>query len=305
MTEKEAWKPTVCIYHGGCIDGFTAAWVVWRKWGDDVRYVPMGHGDALPELTHDDHVLMVDFSLKRDALSLLSARVASLVVIDHHKTAADELSRIVVDQDRAEMSSLGVAELIRLTGQNAWAFFDMEKSGARMAWEFCFGCDEFAHPLVRRVEDRDLWRFSLGDTQVVHAYLASLDQTFPVWERVADDYAREVYRNSPTMAETIGGRLLAAHRKNVDAMLVNAHERIIGGHRVPCVNVPYWMASDTGHALLKKYPDAPFAATFYIRGDGQRAYSLRSDDSRVDVSEVAKKFGGGGHRNAAGFAVPE
>jgi uncharacterized protein len=41
-----------------------------------------------------------------------------------------------------------------------------------------------------------------------------------------------------------------------------------------------------------------------VEAYGSRTWSLRSEDSRQDVSEVASTFGGGGHRNAAGFRVP-
>jgi nanoRNase/pAp phosphatase (c-di-AMP/oligoRNAs hydrolase) len=57
------------------------------------------------------------------------------------------------------------------------------------------------------------------------------------------------------------------------------------------------------HELLKAHPAAPFAAVV-VDVHGGRTWSLRSEDSRQDVSEVAKGFGGGGHRNAAGFRVP-
>ncbi|WP_277343388.1 DHHA1 domain-containing protein [Pseudomonas viridiflava] len=31
---------------------------------------------------------------------------------------------------------------------------------------------------------------------------------------------------------------------------------------------------------------------------------MRSTDEGLDVSEIAKLYGGGGHRNASGFRVP-
>ena len=40
--------------------------------------------------------------------------------------------------------------------------------------------------------------------------------------------------------------------------------------------------------------------------DGNRAarkVSLRSTDGSVDVSQIARKMGGGGHRRAAGFST--
>lgn len=305
------WKPTVCIYHGGCVDGFTAAWAVWRKWGDDVRYVPMGYGDTLPEVLPTDRVLMVDFSLKRDVMVALARAVEAVVVLDHHKTAKAELEPMLADA--FPMSPAGAAECIYSQGPadlgahpelRVCAFFDMEKSGARMAWEFCFpgvGVPMF----VRLVEDRDLWRFQFKDTKPVHRFLASLPQQFAEWEAAFYEHESARITGVGSRCVEIGTALLDDHDRNVQATLVNTHERIIAGHRVPCVNVPYWMASDTGHELLKKFPEAPFVATFFIRGDGARQYSLRSEDSRVDVSEVAKRYGGGGHRNAAGFQVPE
>ncbi len=66
----------------------------------------------------------------------------------------------------------------------------------------------------------------------------------------------------------------------------------------------YHYASDAGNELLKLHPRAVFAGTWLRRADGFIQWSLRSEDAREDVAEIAKKFGGGGHRNAAGFQVP-
>ena len=46
-----------------------------------------------------------------------------------------------------------------------------------------------------------------------------------------------------------------------------------------------------------------------LSNDGRRKVSLRATDDRIDVSQIARGFGGGGHRQAAGFttdmALPE
>jgi nanoRNase/pAp phosphatase (c-di-AMP/oligoRNAs hydrolase) len=83
---------------------------------------------------------------------------------------------------------------------------------------------------------------------------------------------------------------------------INSGKRrmVIGGVNVPVCNAPYSMASDTGNLLSK---GEPFAATYTDLGDGRRSFSLRSSDEGADVSVVAKKYGGGGHRNAAGFTA--
>lgn len=69
---------------------------------------------------------------------------------------------------------------------------------------------------------------------------------------------------------------------------------------VPVANLPYTMSSDAGHLMTA---GEPFAACYVDTPNG-RTFSLRSTDEGVDVSAVAQSFGGGGHRNAAGFSAP-
>jgi hypothetical protein len=74
----------------------------------------------------------------------------------------------------------------------------------------------------------------------------------------------------------------------------------IAGHTVPACNVPYMWASDAGHIMAQGHP---FAACFWIDGK-EIAFSLRSAPDGLDVSEIAKRFGGGGHKHAAAFKLP-
>jgi oligoribonuclease NrnB/cAMP/cGMP phosphodiesterase (DHH superfamily) len=73
----------------------------------------------------------------------------------------------------------------------------------------------------------------------------------------------------------------------------------IGGHNVPMANLPYTLTSDAGHLLAK---GEPFAGCYWDTPKG-RVFSLRSQDDGLDVSEIAKQYGGGGHKNASGFRL--
>ena len=84
-------RPDICIYHGNCADGFTAAWAVWRMFGDDVEFVPGVYGHEPPDVA-GKHVLMVDFSFKRAVLETMATSAKSIVILDHHKTAAEDLA---------------------------------------------------------------------------------------------------------------------------------------------------------------------------------------------------------------------
>lgn len=300
MDKTNEWKPDICVYHGGCDDGFGAAWAVHKKWGDMVRFIPGAYsGFEWPANLAGKDILFVDFSLKRDQMIELSnggntgAVPNSIVVLDHHKTAEAELRDWSVTR-------LNLAEVPTFLGMNMQetfhqivAQFDMDKSGARMAWEFCFPNDPVPS-LIDHIEDRDLWRFRLATTKTVSAALRTYPHDFAVWSSLDVDHLRDE-----------GRAILRGHERNVADMIRNRYWTDVGGVDVPVVNVPYHYASDCADAILAAEPDAPFCAAWFRRGDGKTQYSLRSTNDRMDVSEIAKKFGGGGHRNAAGFVCSD
>jgi hypothetical protein len=301
----EGWRPDVCLYHAKCDDGFAAAWAVWKRWGDAVAYVPMHYGDhPLPDIA-GKRVLMVDFSLKREALIEAGKAADTVVVLDHHKTALDELAEFLllpgVLAAEERFTPEVVARVVAATpeaGMRIFADFDMDNSGCRLAWEFCHPGQPMPR-LLEHIEDRDLWRFKLETTKRVSAALRSHDHWFERFDQwVADDVGA-------ILALTIqGAAILRAQERHVSDFLDQAYMAEVAGYTVPVCNVPYAYSSDCGHALLKRYPEAPFAATWWRLGGGREGWSLRSEDARVDVSKIAASLGGGGHRNASGFTLP-
>jgi len=293
---QETWKPDICIYHGNCNDGFGAAWAVWKRWGDNVVYVPAAYGKPLQIDTVGKNVLFVDFSLKYDEMHNLlqdPARTpASVIVLDHHKTAEAELAPYICACD-VKTALADVATWLDILP--VIAIFDMKKSGARLAWEFCYSAEPIPL-LLEYIEDRDLWKFIFPGTREIHTWLSSYPQNFALWVELVN----RVTTDNSVFKE--GAALLRSHNKRVSDMCEFVGMQYIGGHPVPCVNAPFFLASDLGNKLLQLHPAAKFAATYYIINDFAH-YSLRSTDDRIDVSEIAKNYGGGGHRNAAGFKI--
>ena len=263
---NERPRSTAVLYHGNCPDGFGGAWAAWRALSDSASYYPVSHGDPPPSLPSDADVVLVDFAYHRDQILALQSSVRSLTILDHHKSAQETL------------------------GDLPFATFDMDRSGAMMAWDF-WHPGEDPPPLIRYVQDRDLWRFELPNSREVSAALASYPMEFEVWDALdVAELAREGTAISRFRAQT------------VQSMLGFARMGEVGGHRVPIVNATaHW--SDVGEAMLERYPDAPFVASYFEDSDGARRWSLRSR-ADFDVSEVAKQMGGGGHRQAAGFREP-
>jgi oligoribonuclease NrnB/cAMP/cGMP phosphodiesterase (DHH superfamily) len=177
--------------------------------------------------------------------------------------------------------------------------FDMERSGAGITWDHLAGVDAEPRPrpwLVDVVEDRDLWRYRFGDrTKHVAAYLATLPMTFEAWDELLGEGIEQ--------AAAKGSSIQAYIDRYGEKVSRHALFREIGGHTVPLINIAPENCSDHIERLCKLHPQYPFAGSFFLRGDGRWQFSLRSR-GEFDVSEVARRFGGGGHRNAAGFEVP-
>jgi oligoribonuclease NrnB/cAMP/cGMP phosphodiesterase (DHH superfamily) len=303
------WKPDICVYHMPCDDGFASAWIVHGKW-PDCALAPTNYGLAFPDVDIvGKKLLIADFSYKPDVLADLLKRGAhSIVVLDHHKTAEADLAQFKVGQSGLDLAHLDgmFRDMIRQQRPPILARFELERSGASLTWEFCYPVLPLPK-LIAHIEDRDLWRMALPDTRKIILLLRSYPYNFLQWEDLINTFDLPVEKNELGQVHYFLDQAAAIERFydcKIAEMAPTATLRSIAKwDGVPIAHAPYAFASDLGHELLKAYPDAPFAAVV-VDAYGGRTYSLRSEDSRQDVSEVAKLFGGGGHRNAAGFRVP-
>jgi uncharacterized protein len=268
-----ATRPLV-LYHANCPDGFCAAWVAHKVFGDGADYVPVQYGEIPLDVRRRGDIYVLDFSYKIDVLDqMLDDCVGNLVVLDHHKTARDDLK-----------DSLGVQGRLNIV-------FDMEKSGGRLTWDYFFP-DRPSPWLVDYTEDRDLWRWKLDWSKELNAFLGSLPRTFDQWDKLT---ARE-----PRFIQE-GAAILRYQAQLIEAISKTAREVEIAGRKVLAANTSC-LFSEVAGELAK---DRPFGAAWFVRSDGKRQWSLRSREGGVDVAEVARSLGGGGHRNAAGYDDPD
>ena len=262
--------PPICIYHSHCPDGFAAAWVVRRAFLADVEFLPASYGDAPPDVTGRE-VFIVDFSYSRSVLEAMSSQAASLTILDHHISAREAITNL----------------------SGAITRFALGLSGAMLAWRYFFH-EQAAPQLLRHIEDRDLSLFHLEETRAVMAGLMSHPYDFGIY-----DFWMSQLSLAPLAAD--GQAILRQRKRDLDELLPSVTRFMtIGGHNVPAANLPPTMASDAGHILAKHQP---FAAT-YSDGPDFRKFSLRSSSpDGFDVSAIARLYGGGGHRHAAGFRI--
>lgn len=297
-------KQYLCIYHGGgCIDGFGAAWVVRQGLKNyDAEFFAATYGSEPPNVT-GKHVFIVDFSYDRDTLIEMGGKAESILVLDHHKTSAEALASfpkfdagIIYDVTVGDWSRIGWKSALERCEAEGLppiaACFDMERSGVMLAWDHFFpGCRP-PEPL-RRIQDRDLWKFELEHTREVTAALFSHRLDFELWDILMASKIDDL--------QLAGSAIMRAHDKNIKFLIDHGRiDMVIGGYNVKAVNCPRMFASDIGQILNHS---GPFGATHWDTAEG-REFSLRSSDGNVDVSEVAAGYNGGGHRNAADFKVP-
>lgn len=301
-------KP-LCIYHGGCADGFTAAWAVWKRFGETFDYHPGVYQNPPPDVAGRD-VVIVDFSYKRDVLqSMLQSgdvhQANTILILDHHKSAAEDLAGL----NRPREGGFDVsANYDPETWRRAWedwadwpvrAIFDMNRSGAGLAWDF-FHPGKPRPELVSYVEDRDLWRFKLPASREVNAFVFAHAYDFATWDELASKCDRDMEG-----VRKAGAAIERKHHKDVAELVAeNAYTMKIGGIVVPVCNLPKTLTSDAGalmcNGLNGEFKPA-FAACYWDTPEG-RVFSLRSIGD-FDVSAIAAQYGGGGHKNAAGFRL--
>jgi oligoribonuclease NrnB/cAMP/cGMP phosphodiesterase (DHH superfamily) len=278
------------VYHKGCADGLTAAWALWRI-APTARFLAATYDDdvdALLEATRGRHVIVVDLSFSRAVHLRVRAVAAALLVLDHHASA------------------------YRDVGAERDAVFDMTRSGATLAW--AYANDAPAPPLVACVQDRDLWQWRLPHSEQFSAAYELLlsgahenDASFLTTMHSID----ALYCSSSLKGFIAEGAVLlrsnAAHIARVLRDKNAVGRRRLRGFDVVVVNSTV-LISELGAALCSAYPTACCAIVCrYDAAKSAHSVSARSSATthpEIDCSAIAKHFGGGGHRQAAGWKWP-
>ena len=257
------------IYHADCTDGFGAAYSAWKLLGNRAEYHACKHGTQPPDVKGKT-VVILDFAFNNATTKKMIEESDGLLVIDHHKSAMVELHDI------------------------SNTHFDMTKSGAMLSWEF-FHPGKEPPKFIRYIQDRDLWTWELDYSKEFSAAFDMVPFEFEEFEKFEDD---SVFDD----AVKRGSYILAYSKTVVKKVCEKAQMRKLDDKEVLVVNASHWM-SEIGTRLA---PDCDFAMIWYWDHDAQHTkVSLRAFHDTVDVSEISKKFGGGGHKKAAGFQLPK
>lgn len=265
-------KKIVVLYHKGCSDGFGAAWSAWKKFGARAEYIGINHDDPFPADFKNKTVYMLDISYSEEKTKKLLRIAKYLVIIDHHISA--------------ERS-------VKMAHEYSYS---LKHSGATLAWQY-FHPKKKIPKLINYIEDVDLWRRKLPKTMELNTVLRIYPLDFKIWNKIARYWDSEKLR-AHYSAE--GAAMLKYESDLISRLVGDAEEVSFNKHKATAVNAPVRLASQIGDALVRK--GSPIGIIWQKKND-KFLVSLRSRSS-VDVSKIAVKFGGGGHKQAAGFRLP-
>jgi oligoribonuclease NrnB/cAMP/cGMP phosphodiesterase (DHH superfamily) len=271
------------IYHHNDLDGRCSAAIMTHfaqnKGWTEIIYHEVDYASPIDinEINPEDTVSVLDFSFKPEVMAQVRARAVNVFWCDHHKTAQDYKY-----DDIPGVRDFGAKGL----------------SGCECTWKFCYETMKIPRA-VKLIGDYDSWRLETAPVCFEFYEGMKFSECFPghPWW-----YALMGFTSSREQEDGIINRIIAEGRIAIryrdtyceDMAKGYGYETSIGGHRAFAMNV-YRFGSKQFGERMKMYP----VCVAYVHNGEKFTVSLYSEG--VDVSELAKKFGGGGHKGAAGF----
>ena len=267
-------KKIIVFYHDD-LDGFTGAWAAWKKLKDKAEYIKLGYDtknyDFIFQLK-DKEIYMIDYSLKAQEMINLASK-NKVILIDHH------------------FSSKEKANLL------PGSVFDDKHSAAFLSWKY-FHNGKKTPLIVLYVEDYDIWKFKLPRSKELTAVLNLCNFNFKVWDKAA-----KMFQDKNKRKELIkrGQAIIDYQKSLIGDMADKGQEVFFEGCDAVAVNSPI-LSSEIGNHIYTKTGKIGIVWSYKGKKAPKIHVSLRGD-GKINLSELANKFGGGGHKAAAGFAI--
>jgi nanoRNase/pAp phosphatase (c-di-AMP/oligoRNAs hydrolase) len=272
-----------CFYHSADLDGHCSGAIVAIA-HPDAELVGIDHGDPFPweAIEKGETVYMVDFSLSPPEAMLALDALANLVWIDHHRSA--------IGNHGCEHIK-GVRRIGTAACELCWEYFAkglFSTAPMPIAVRFLGRYD------VNEIEENEnILPFQYG----MRNRKTRPEEAINFWRRLlyADISEPEFILQIIAEGKTVL-RYIAEYEARYARM--SAYDAVLDGLRFVCVNKLL-----ANSRLFREVYDPE-------RHDGMLAYgwagdkwkcALYTDKTGLDLSAVAKRHGGGGHAQAAGF----
>lgn len=271
----------ICCYHNKDLDGYTSGAIVKRKF-PSCELIGWDYGLPVPALGEGNKVIIIDICFPMEDMIRI-ADTNDLIWIDHHVSQNKEFYALPANR------SLNIGYI-----------YGAGISACELGWKHFFP-DEEMPKAVELIGKYDTWRGNgtkewtddiLPFQYYMRAYCTGpesfptilLDEDYLVYDAIEMGSAIVKYQESQDMLKAERG----------------AFEReVYGGLKALCLNEGVF-SSET---LKTQKPERYDVLIGFVYNKNFWRVSLRTLKDDVDVSQIAKTRGGGGHKKAAGFEV--
>lgn len=329
QTEKNVMN-TFILHHNDW-DGYVSAWILNKEidsifedkvTGDifkdaagphKIWSFPVKYGDHITKIEElndrpDALVYILDFSFPSDELFEFAKNRSGLVILlDHHVSARDKYSTYLQELGKGfnifnRTVEMGLRSYCTYTDLNCRIIFEDGVPGCIMTADYLNGFHLSSGPpaiptyLAEYVAEHDLYKFDLPHSKSIRSafrkYQLSLESCEIMNNRLETEFG-DVVREGKAIRDYME-RLKKSAIRRAEEVTMNGLTGLM------TANVPN-QASDIAHQLAVDSKDGLGVCWYKERGkDRVWHYELRSD-GRLNVSKIAKLYGGGGHVRAAGF----
>jgi uncharacterized protein len=286
-------KRVACFYHSADLDGKCSAAIVGYYFAKDrVDFFPIDYKDKFPyekigmilytsplqfKSTNYDIIVMVDFSLPRKDMLLINngckENDTKFIWIDHHKSAIEKCAGL----------------------EHIKGIREIGKAGCELTWEYFFKSE--LPTSVMLLGRYDVWDHK--DPRVLpFQYGMRLEDV-----EVEDySYWHSLFYEDRHLGDIIErGVTVFKYQTQQDTGYAKGFcfEALFEGLRAICCN-----KGAVNSTMFKSVYDPlkhDIMIAFVLTPSGKWKYQLFSDKDNVDCAKLAEKYGGGGHKGAAGF----
>lgn len=274
----------IVCYHKNCPDGIGGLWVANHYQEIPIHYpLPAGENPEIDQL-EEKRILFVDVCPQVHFILSTIHTVKKITILDHHKTSKEMVDTIVQENI-----------------PNLEVVFDMERSGARIAWDYFFPANPCPF-FIQYIEDKDLWKWKLEFSQEIN---------FALQDHLNLKEFTCFFQQEKSSFQTLLKEGKALKEKNDEKIRLISSQAIKGSfhcdeqtyHVMIVENADRSLTSDVGNYLCESYPEIDFAVITFQKPD-YYSVSLRGIKGKCpDLSKIAKHYGGGGHESSSGMRV--
>ena len=285
------------IYHKNSLDGFTS-YVLFTKTKnidkDPIVYPDTPYSIEVPSNLKGKNVIIIDVSYKIEILNKIVKLANNVLFIDHHITNIDEIQKL-------EKKNLKLKII-----------YDEKECASTLVWDTFFKKQKRPE-FIKYIKDNDIGEWKYKNTIPFITALKIKYKTYP--NKYKNWYDLLEKKNVNKLIKF--GDIYNEYHKHIIDFHVKIHvmrdfpsTRLSSKYNLGLKEGQYKVCIANNNSLYKYDLMSELLNTvkcdfvilwYYIMDDNKYIFSLRSND--VDVGSIAKKFGGGGHKNVAAFSL--